>query len=162
MTKAEYARWYYHNKMSPEAKARKRQRQKEYQKNNPEVYSKYRENNKARVQAHGCTNNVAKGFPEVYGLSSLTLDSLQNWIEHQQGKLCPYCGQEANSVDHVVPLSRGGVHELSNLEYTCNDCNLVKRAKTREEFVKWIKAVYGYISAAEELSVKPPVKEELT
>ena len=27
----------------------------------------------------------------------------------RDGYICYYCGQEANTVDHIVPISKGGV-----------------------------------------------------
>jgi 5-methylcytosine-specific restriction endonuclease McrA len=36
---------------------------------------------------------------------------------------CAYCGQRANSVDHVVPRSRGGGHEWANVVAACSRCN---------------------------------------
>jgi hypothetical protein len=43
---------------------------------------------------------------------------------------CTYCGRQPPEVklqvDHVVPWSKGGTHELSNLRTACRDCNLGK------------------------------------
>ena len=40
---------------------------------------------------------------------------------------CHYCGAEANSVDHKIPLMRGGSSELDNLVAACKRCNSSKR-----------------------------------
>jgi hypothetical protein len=36
---------------------------------------------------------------------------------------CAYCGDEANTVDHVIPSSRGGTDDLMNLVAACDRCN---------------------------------------
>jgi 5-methylcytosine-specific restriction endonuclease McrA len=40
--------------------------------------------------------------------------------------LCQYCGRKADSIDHVVPRSRGGAHEWDNVVAACRRCNLHK------------------------------------
>ncbi len=48
---------------------------------------------------------------------------------------CFYCGAEkCGGVDHVVPLSRGGAHELANLVGACASCNSSKGAKLLSEW----------------------------
>ena len=42
-------------------------------------------------------------------------------------------GIEAHGVDHVIPISRGGPHCLSNLRPACQPCNAAKGAKTLEQ-----------------------------
>lgn len=43
---------------------------------------------------------------------------------------CAYCGEavsdESASVDHVVPVSRGGTNEKSNYALACRRCNVKK------------------------------------
>lgn len=39
---------------------------------------------------------------------------------------CRYCGRPATQVDHVVPVSKGGTHALSNLVPCCARCNRSK------------------------------------
>ncbi len=46
---------------------------------------------------------------------------------------CQYCGQPADSIDHVVPRSKGGAHSWENLVAACRPCNLAKRDRTPEE-----------------------------
>jgi 5-methylcytosine-specific restriction endonuclease McrA len=48
---------------------------------------------------------------------------------------CAYCGATENiTVDHIVPLSRGGRHEPSNLAPACLSCNSSKCALLLEEW----------------------------
>ena len=40
--------------------------------------------------------------------------------------ICQYCGQEADTVDHVVPRRLGGLDNDENLVAACRRCNLAK------------------------------------
>jgi 5-methylcytosine-specific restriction endonuclease McrA len=46
---------------------------------------------------------------------------------------CQYCGGFADSIDHIVPRSRGGRHEWENVAAACRPCNLRKRDRTPAE-----------------------------
>jgi 5-methylcytosine-specific restriction endonuclease McrA len=47
--------------------------------------------------------------------------------------LCAYCGRSANTVDHVVPRSRGGGTTWENTVLACGSCNNRKRDRTPAE-----------------------------
>lgn len=51
----------------------------------------------------------------------------------RDGHECQYCGGFADSIDHVMPRSRGGLHEWENVAAACRRCNLAKRDRTPEE-----------------------------
>lgn len=47
------------------------------------------------------------------------------------GGICLCCGKKSKlTVDHVVPLSRGGSNDISNIQPLCASCNSKKRTKT--------------------------------
>ena len=46
---------------------------------------------------------------------------------------CQYCGGHADSIDHVLPRSRGGQHVWENVAAACRPCNLRKRDRTPDE-----------------------------
>lgn len=51
---------------------------------------------------------------------------------------CAYCGSSENmTIDHVVPLSRGGTHSIGNLLPACGFCNFSKGAKLLTEWRAW-------------------------
>lgn len=54
---------------------------------------------------------------------------------------CFYCGVplfgNAIHIDHIVPLSKGGAHCVSNLCASCPPCNLSKNDKTVDEWNQW-------------------------
>jgi 5-methylcytosine-specific restriction endonuclease McrA len=45
---------------------------------------------------------------------------------------CQYCGGRAESIDHVVPRSRGGEHTWENVVAACRACNTHKRDRLLE------------------------------
>lgn len=46
---------------------------------------------------------------------------------------CQYCGGRAETVDHVVPRSRGGGHTWENVVAACRRCNAKKRDRLLSE-----------------------------
>jgi len=49
---------------------------------------------------------------------------------------CQYCGKKVSknaTIDHVVPVSRGGKSEYTNCVASCHDCNNLKSNKTPAE-----------------------------
>jgi 5-methylcytosine-specific restriction endonuclease McrA len=54
------------------------------------------------------------------------------------GRRCVYCGTglglENATLDHVIPLSRGGSHAPGNLVSACQPCNQLKGALLPAEF----------------------------
>jgi len=56
-----------------------------------------------------------------------------------QGR-CAYCGLEAPlTMDHRIPLSRSGTHEIENLIPACKPCNSRKHTRTEEEFRAYLR-----------------------
>lgn len=60
--------------------------------------------------------------------------SLRYDIMKRDGFRCVLCGRSANEhiilhVDHILPVSKGGKTEYSNLRTLCNECNMGKRDK---------------------------------
>lgn len=47
----------------------------------------------------------------------------------RDGYQCQACGKDANTVDHILPRSRGGGDELENLQALCSYCNYSKGDK---------------------------------
>lgn len=52
-------------------------------------------------------------------------------VLERDGHLCVYCRErQATEVDHVVPKSRGGTDDPSNLVACCGPCNKAKSDKS--------------------------------
>ena len=69
---------------------------------------------------------------------------------------CQYCGKKAESIDHIIPKSKGGKHEWSNVVACCKKCNLIKADKLLNQTILklnnfpvkpegnfWIKTIIG-------------------
>jgi 5-methylcytosine-specific restriction endonuclease McrA len=66
----------------------------------------------------------------------------------ERGFICPYCGRTMTlepsdvppyrgaSLDHKIPLCRGGGNTLENLVICCSGCNMKKHNMTEKEFVR--------------------------
>lgn len=61
---------------------------------------------------------------------------------------CGICGKfvspEEYTVDHIIPLSRGGTYEYGNLQCTCRRCNLMKADALPEDFIDIVAKVMKY------------------
>ena len=53
---------------------------------------------------------------------------------------CGICGKPVRfkklTIDHKVPLSKGGTNALNNLQLACGTCNQAKQNFTEEEFLE--------------------------
>ena len=52
---------------------------------------------------------------------------------HARDRVCVYCGGRAQTVDHVMPRSRGGQSTWLNLVSACSSCNARKGDRTPAE-----------------------------
>ncbi len=51
----------------------------------------------------------------------------------RDGGRCQYCGDNADSIDHVVPRAKGGPHTWENVVAACRPCNVTKRDRLLHE-----------------------------
>ena len=85
---------------------------------------------KAVHRAEGHNRRIAGGEP-------ITAEIWMEVVEASNG-VCPYCEGPIvglGHMDHVVPLSKGGTNERSNLKYVCASCNRAKGGKDLEVFL---------------------------
>jgi hypothetical protein len=61
---------------------------------------------------------------------------LREIVRRRDKERCYYCNETVSNghVDHLVPLSRGGSDDLSNLVWACPSCNAAKSDMTAKEF----------------------------
>lgn len=56
----------------------------------------------------------------------------------EQGHMCLYCldplTYETYTIEHILPISRGGTNNLDNIGFVCQPCNSSRRNKS---FVEW-------------------------
>lgn len=70
------------------------------------------------------------------------LASRRKTLHKIQKGFCAYCNEyvilENATVDHRIPISKGGTHSMDNLYMTCYDCNKKKGNQTEKEFRRWL------------------------
>lgn len=61
---------------------------------------------------------------------------------------CAICGKfipfDEFTVDHIIPLSKGGTNELKNLQCTCKTCNLIKQDILPEDLMDKLTEIVLY------------------
>jgi hypothetical protein len=87
---------------------------------------------------------------------AVTAKMILEMIEHQ-GRRCALSGRELTpetaSLDHIMPLSRGGVHDLGNLWVVDHRVNTAKGTLTVDEFIALCQEVTDHHKAS--LSRRP-------
>lgn len=68
-------------------------------------------------------------------LGKFTQDELKTKFAYF-GNRCVYCLKpDKLTIDHKIPLSRGGSNQLANIVPACRFCNNSKNSKTAKEFI---------------------------
>lgn len=66
---------------------------------------------------------------------------------------CYYCGDSIEAkdahIDHVEPLSKGGDNVLSNIEFSCKTCNMLKYNLNPKELVTHMKKIIKHLGNTE-------------
>lgn len=113
---------------------RKRSRERADYRADPSKKRAYKEANRHIVRAHWRNREARKAGAS----GSHTTAEVEAMLE-DQGGLCAYCEVPLDGtyhVDHMIPLSRGGSNGWENLAVVCVLCNLMKHAKTSEEYME--------------------------
>ena len=92
----------------------------------------------AGLTLHAAT--VSLPVPSVIRLSTYVRVPYRSRVPLTRGALmrrdnylCAYCGRKAETIDHVVPRSRGGSHTWENCVASCMRCNHSKGDRLVEE-----------------------------
>ena len=113
--------WYYAN--YEKATERNKIYNKEFRKTHAEYYRSKCRNRRASIN-NSIGTHSDKDIEIIY--------------KQQKGK-CYYCKIKLNGiydVDHIVPISRGGHNDPSNLVISCSRCNTSKGSKLLHEWSK--------------------------
>lgn len=98
---------------------------------------------KAKAQADRAWHSRRARLAEAESDAGISVSALRD----RDGDSCSYCGRDLlytgdrqdnakASIDHVVPLSRGGSHTWDNVVLACLGCNKSKGARTLSEWGK--------------------------
>ncbi len=94
-----------------------------YRKAHPHEFARYYSDRRAR----------RRNAPIIEKIDRKAVIERDNWTCY----LClQICTSQNVTLDHVVPLLRGGTHTVDNLRVACRSCNSSKGAKHLHEFLK--------------------------
>lgn len=66
-------------------------------------------------------------------------------VYNQSEGRCVYCGRfipfDEMTIDHIVPLSKGGTNYEKNLQCCCKECNLMKQDLLERDFYRKMKEI---------------------
>lgn len=104
----------FYNGLAPEER---RKRSREQYKRTPDTFKRAAHKRRATKMKSG---------------GSYTAEEWKSLVGSYGGK-CLRCGSTENiTVDHVIPISRGGKNTIDNLQPLCRHCNAVKGTKTHD------------------------------
>ena len=105
---------------------------------NQEQYKAHR----ARQKRQSVIYDTGQGPLRLSSLtSSWNVSDIKEMLYDKQNGLCALCRHDVDllqSLDHRLPLARGGTDELKNLQLVHRDCNQKKQARTQEEWEVWL------------------------
>lgn len=116
----------YRKKYAQERAAYSRQYYAEHTEEVAETVRAYRQNHPEVKEASTHRRRAQKASAE--GIEYTTSDHIEGRRE-VWGNRCYLCGAEATTMDHVIPLARGGSHWPANLRPACVSCNSSKQDK---------------------------------
>lgn len=126
-------RWHDKNRQVVNEKQRQRKR------NQPEYYTNLANVRRARKQANG-----------VFKILERELKAIRR-------QPCFYCNQltKRMTLDHIIPISKGGRHSIGNLLPSCLPCNASKGNKLLIDYLQYRKNLYD-VAAGQTDSVGKP------
>jgi 5-methylcytosine-specific restriction endonuclease McrA len=131
-----------HNKSVDDYRKENKDARNEYlrnwQRRNPEKTKRYREDfaRKNPDSLKASFRKYVQNNPEIIRNKSARRRALKKnngaflitkkEVQKLYRQPCFYCNAESSHLDHVIPISRGGVHSVGNIVPACSACNLSK------------------------------------
>jgi 5-methylcytosine-specific restriction endonuclease McrA len=122
-------RWRrYGEKHREERNAYSREYHKNHRKHYNEVHRKWVGKNKDKARHIDRKQHARR----KQAIGSHTLEEW-NEIKKAQNYRCAKCGKKKKlTIDHIIPLSKGGTHYRDNIQALCKSCNCKKSNKMLE------------------------------
>lgn len=74
--------------------------------------------------------NYLASIPRVEANKHIAIKSVRKEVFKLHGNKCLKCGETNNiQIDHVIPVDKGGINDLSNYQPLCKRCNVKKGTK---------------------------------
>lgn len=129
---------------------------KEYRKNNPSYMTQYRNKNKDRIRlttnAWRRNNRDSVSASQKKRRAKITNVRTEYiypaYVFAKHNWKCAACGirtpstlvgslsKDEPTLDHIIPISKGGSHSEENLQCLCRSCNSSKQAKSMSDFLE--------------------------
>ena len=102
----------------------------QWRKDNPDYHHQW---HKANPDKHHESRRRRRALKLSAPVNDFADTQWQAVLDHY-GHKCAYCGAtEDLTQDHIIPLSRGGWHTISNIAPACRSCNSRKGTRTPAE-----------------------------
>lgn len=117
-----------------------------YQKNNKEKlsekYKRYRNTFEGKIIIRTHNINRKKKIKSVSDgtVKPKFIKELMN-SQLEKCKICEINIKDNFHIDHIMPLCRGGLHAITNVQLLCPTCNLTKSTKTHEEYINTLQKI---------------------
>jgi 5-methylcytosine-specific restriction endonuclease McrA len=115
-----------------EFRVKHRESSAKWKRDNPDRLMDWHRRNWTKVLLYGSKRRAL-----IRGLQQIDFTHKQ-WLDmiEKTGGRCVYCGQVKKlTVDHVIPISKGGQHTKSNIVPACQSCNSRKKDGPAPPFV---------------------------
>jgi 5-methylcytosine-specific restriction endonuclease McrA len=132
--KAEIAfrRHIFHIKHKSELNAKSLEYHNSHKEYRLECSRQWTRNNPEKHRLQASLRRARKKNATIIGITH------KEWLQmcKDNNGCCSYCGRKtALEMDHVIPLTKGGVHGVDNIVPACKKCNSSKHA---EDLVMWL------------------------
>jgi 5-methylcytosine-specific restriction endonuclease McrA len=105
------------------------ERMRKRREDDPEGTRKY-QNDWAHENSDKIVKYAFERRSKIANAGSFTAEEWENLLE-QCGNKCVCCGKKKKlTVDHIVPVIKGGTNLISNIQPLCKSCNSSKHTKT--------------------------------
>lgn len=142
--------WYLNYMQNPEYVKNKNLKNKEWREKRPQYSTEYfrnrynndeefrnrikkyvvynaKKNEKNKIKKYVLNHNYRAR--KINATGSFTYEEWQNKLKINKYR-CLFCGSKWNiTIDHIIPLSKGGNNDINNLQPLCRSCNAKKHDK---------------------------------
>ena len=104
---------------------------------NKQLQKDWRDNNKDKIAANNSYQNAVRRSGRDLGFVEASHFA---WLESWQGLRCYYCNSDISGYsekEHIIPITKGGLHSADNLVLACKACNGPSNKWTKYLQLEW-------------------------